>query len=473
MSARRVSTGFVLTLLLGLGLGSSAHGANVASSGFDKRAGDARATVKPAVRAARASLRATLGARAIVNVDRATGRLRVLGRLDGTLTGASSDDAATVARRFLRDNAGAYGLTSAQIDGLKAGPEQRSGRLVSVRLTQSRGGVQAIDSSVRAVTTRDGRLVRLIGAPDPDLDVAATSARISSAQAATIGARASAAPNRAAGAGVSAVIFHIGPTARLGWRVLVAAPRQLHDVLVDATTGAVVRRANRVVAANNAIVYPAWPDAPAGGSPVTVDLAPYLTNPGAPTSLQGPNAHAFTDAPDVVPGFDLPLDTTPAPGSDVPPSAGTDFNYPLSGFTLGSPPCPNAGPSCIWDPLTPFSWQTNREQDATNLFYLVNSFHDYLAAAPIGFNATEGDFEGDDRILAQSMDGADTNLGLPDPFHVDNANMLTLPDGTPASMQMYLFGMASFFGPSPFFAVSSGQDASIVYHEYAHGLRTA
>ena len=76
---------------------------------------------------------------------------------------------------------------------------------------------------------------------------------------------------------MSAVIFHVGPTARRGWRVLVPASTiEMDDVLVDGTSGAIVRRANRVLAANAANVYPAWPGAPLGGTPTPVNLEDYL-----------------------------------------------------------------------------------------------------------------------------------------------------------------------------------------------------
>src|SRR5215207_5032854 len=85
--------------------------------------------------------------------------------------------------------------------------------------------------------------------------------------------------------------------------------------------------------------------------------------------------------------------------------------------------------------------------------------------APIGFDAASGAFQGDDPIIAQAMDGANGpgDEGLPDEDHLSNANMLTLPDGAHGYMQMYLFGAG-------FPAVDSSNDASIVYHEYAHGL---
>ncbi len=479
MTALRLALASVFATLLAAALGvAPARAVNLPRTGFDVRAGSAHASVPAAARAARRDLRSELGSRALLSVSRATGRPRVIGRLDGALTGPSGDTAYEIAQRYLREHAAVYGLTAAQIAGLGVGVQRRTAAgLMSVQLTQSFGGATSIDSGVRAVIDPAGRLIELVGSPDPDLDVAGTSVAVAREEAARIAARVSGAAGRAAGARVTAVIFHVGPTARRGWRVIVAASaRQIDDVLVDATSGAVVRRANRVQSANAASVYPAWPDAPLGGSPSTVDLAPYLDTPAAPTKLIGPNAYAFTDAPDVVP-FDPTdpsgdINLTPAPGSDVGPSSGTDFVYPLSGYTLGSPPCPTSGATCAWDPSTPFSWQANREQDAVQLFWLVNAFHDHLAAPPIGFGAADGAFEGDDPIYAQSMDGADTAGGLPDFFHLDNANFATLEDGTPGSMQMYLFGGPSEpgFGADPFFSVSGSDDAGIVYHEYSHGL---
>ena len=67
-------------------------------------------------------------------------------------------------------------------------------------------------------------------------------------------------------------------------------------------------------------------------------------------------------------------------------------------------------------------------------------------------------------MLAQSLDGASTNAigSAPDGAHLNNANMLVLPDGFPGLMQMYLFGPANRY--------DGAMDASVVYHEYAHGL---
>ena len=96
---------------------------------------------------------------------------------------------------------------------------------------------------------------------------------------------------------------------------------------------------------------------------------------------------------------------------------------------------------CTWDPATANSWKTNRRADATNAFYLASNFHDYLARRPIGFNARAGNFSasGGDPVLLNTLDGANTDHGVPDGNHIDNANMSTPPDGVPPTMQMYLW----------------------------------
>ena len=125
----------------------------------------------------------------------------------------------------------------------------------------------------------------------------------------------------------------------------------------------------------------------------------------------------------------------------------------------------------------PPGWYVNRRQNAVQVFYFVNRFHDHLEGDP-DIAWTTRNFGGGDKVVAHAGDGADTGvsgqflgLHMPDVFHVNNANMFTPPDGQSPRMQMYLF--TSFTGnintdPTP--DVNGGDDAAVVYHEYAHGL---
>jgi hypothetical protein len=122
------------------------------------------------------------------------------------------------------------------------------------------------------------------------------------------------------------------------------------------------------------------------------------------------------------------------------------------------------------------SWQTNREQNGVQAFYLVSHFHDHLAGDAIGFTDDWGNLEvggtgGDDPVLTQTDDGADTDgSGGPDANHSNNANMLTPPDGESPRMQMYLFTDSDDPDTLDFRDINGGDDSGVVWHEYTHGL---
>ena len=126
------------------------------------------------------------------------------------------------------------------------------------------------------------------------------------------------------------------------------------------------------------------------------------------------------------------------PAEETPPSAGTDFVYPFTPFTPAIAGCTADGALRVGSGGAAHSWQTNREQNGVQAFYLVSRFHDHLAGADVGFTDDSGNFEvggtgGDDPVLTQTDDGADTGAdGGPDADHSNNANMSTPPDGAAA-----------------------------------------
>jgi extracellular elastinolytic metalloproteinase len=181
-----------------------------------------------------------------------------------------------------------------------------------------------------------------------------------------------------------------------------------------------------------------------GGTPSAHDLTPWL-DAGAAT-LKGPNVHAYVDADDetttAVTPYVIADQFAVPPAGEVGPSSGSDWLYPVTPYGTGT-----------WDPQTPASWQTNASQAATQLFYLVNRFHDHLLAPPIDFDAASGNFEGADAVLAQADDGANRAKR-------DVAAFLTRPDGTPGSLELSLWSN----GRNP------ADDPSVVFHELTHGL---
>jgi hypothetical protein len=101
-----------------------------------------------------------------------------------------------------------------------------------------------------------------------------------------------------------------------------------------------------------------------------------------------------------------------------------------------------------------------RDAAVTQLFYWCNWMHDKLYQ--LGFNEASGNFQtdnfgrggaGNDAVQADTQDGSGTN----------NANFSTPSDGGAPRMQMYTFS-----GPTP--DRDGNFDATIVLHEYAHGL---
>ena len=77
-------------------------------------------------------------------------------------------------------------------------------------------------------------------------------------------------------------------------------------------------------------------------------------------------------------------------------------------------------------------------------------------------------------MIAEADDGANTLriggvlTGMPDGNHIDNANFGTPPDGFAPGCRCTC--STAPFAPDPFLRSNGGDEASIVYHEYTHGL---
>ncbi|MDW5598703.1 M36 family metallopeptidase, partial [Conexibacter stalactiti] len=300
-----------------------------------------------------------------------------------------------------------------------------------------------------------------------------------------------------AGGDARLVIFAADDGARLAWTVRADADStHRYAYVIDANTGAILKRSNLVRAASGEATS-VWSYAPSDDT---------LTNPrfqvgndgeggwrGIPrvfrdgwitaphgSRLQGENAHVFSDVDDD--DRDDTLEEVAAnaflPDADETPV----WDYPFRRVP-GWDYCTVMYP-CSWTALyeqTPtLGWKQNREQNAVQVFWFLNTFKEHLEAAPIGFDASWGNFSGDDYVIGQANDGADGSILVrysdgrlatidhhPDLDHLDNANMYTPPDGESPTMQMYLF-IGARRGGMP--DANGGDDASIVFHEYTHGL---
>ena len=237
---------------------------------------------------------------------------------------------------------------------------------------------------------------------------------------------------------------------RLGWNFQIeTTDRQHHyDLVVDATDGLVWTRFDwvasdqyRVYNQPNESPNHATPVPPADGRTLQVNPANGNASPfgwhdtngatGAEfNTTVGNNAEAYTD---------VDANNTPDAGSS--PSGGTTRNFD---FALSLAQAPSA----------------YRPAAVTNLFYWNNIIHD--VQYQYGFDEPGGNFQvnnygnggaGNDSVRAEAQDGSGTN----------NANFGTPPDGSRPRMQMYVWT-----APTP--DKDGDLDASIVVHEYGHGI---
>ncbi len=229
---------------------------------------------------------------------------------------------------------------------------------------------------------------------------------------------------------------------RLAWRVTYrAASDAVYDVLVDAVSGKLLRRANLVKSDAPARVWENYPGRPTVAPRTTVDLTPRGSRAARSCSARtctrtrtSTTTTARSRREEVVPG-----------------------SYDFVRVHAGSGCC--AAEAVLVVRRRDHAGQTNRKQNAVQAFYLANRFHDHLAGDPINF--TDRSFEGTDRLLLETDDGADTPLGSP---HQQREHVH-------AARRHVRRGCRCTCGAAPNFrTMNGGDDASILYHEYTHGL---
>ncbi|AGL15988.1 M36 family metallopeptidase [Actinoplanes sp. N902-109] len=425
-----------------------------------------------------AKLHDELGVQGIVDMDPRTHTARRVARLDGFLTGPSAKSAVQIAKAYLTAHPEVFGLTAAQVDALKlrqdyvdiAGTHHLS-------FQQVVDGVVVFGNGIKADVAKDGRLIQVTGSPvAAPGGLAAVRTKLSAAQARDAAVRDTKGSSRttvvkaaktadqattfASGDRAKLVAFATTAGLRLAWQTYTLDEGYLH--VLDAETGRVLYRQDLVVNDNapSALAWENYPGADKGGKQRVKSLGKWIAKDA--TTLTGGSSHVFLDLND--------NDEADA-GEEVAPNAPGNWRFPFKDFTaqVGAPCAPTL--QCSWDPKVAYSWQDNAKQNAAQLFWYTNNWHDHVAAAPIGFNRAAGSYDvaDGDPIEVNADDGANTADGLPDYYHTDNANMLPTPDGIPGRMQMYLFRDPTW-PEDPFIAANSGDEADVVYHEYTHGL---
>ena len=170
----------------------------------------------------------------------------------------------------------------------------------------------------------------------------------------------------------------------------------------------------------------------------------------------------------------------PPAGQETEPSSGTDFIYPFDEEHRRPTTTAARRSAAAGIRRRRSSWAADSDQAATQLFCYVNRFHDHLESPGDRVHGAEN-FEGAAgwsrrrRMARPGRTCAGDTPGFPGALHVNNANMLTLPDGSaPGLMQMYLWDPdrddLDLDEEPNYRPVHGGDDPSLVFHEYTHGL---
>ncbi|TWG28073.1 Zn-dependent metalloprotease [Micromonospora palomenae] len=484
-----VGAAFALVLTLTPSVASAV--VDVGSSGVERL--DVRRTSDPvrptdAQLAAVGKLSAVAGAGTRVSWDRRFGTPRTIRKDGGWLTGPRSGNAIAVARSFIDANRDAFGLTAVDVASLTV---VRDHELVGtgthvVNFAQTYAGLPAVRGGRLGVAvTSDGKVLSYAG--NSARGGALNAAHKLSAGQAVEGVAGKLAPGVAytaqptgdrAGfqafakgpfAGESYVQKAAFPTrdgARPAYRVLfIKGLDEAWDTVVDAATGETLYQASLVARDAEGTVYENYPGAPAGGAPVIKSFGPTAQSPSGyvdPTGLVGiagpttfgNNANTYANYSN----FLVPADQGPRP---VSPTAQFNYAYAANWARSNGQTLP---PSYVQD----------LDSAATNLFWHHNRIHDEFRA--LGFTESGGNFQanngasggqGGDPVLGLVHAGAASG-GAPTYTGRDNAYMLTLPDGIPAWSGMFLWEPINDTFEGPY---SDGNfDASVIEHEYAHGL---
>ncbi len=454
-----------------------------------------RRAAKASSRTATQQLRSKLGDQAIVEMDGTTGTVRIVARLNGFLTEASTKPAPQVVMDYVSSNLAALGLRRNDLATFNL--RRTYTDIIGTRhlsWTQSVDGDPVFGNGLQANVNKHGRILSIAGSPISGLYTPKrTSQRVASKDAAIAKSRADVSePTEAGPRDTAKRVVFVGPNGpRAAWQVVTMSSQRPTVSVVDAQTGSIVYRrslrddaradetrtgpGSRTAAAattSSGLAFQYFPKHVPGGTPVKVNFTDRGWLSANATRLQGNNSHTYSDVND---------NNRPSAAEEIAPSSPQKWDYTLQPFQLpGVSFCDNPYP-CSWDPDTPFSWQTNRKQNGTQVFFFVNKWHDHLAEAPIGFTEDAGNFQivnksgkgaGGDPVDTQTDDGANTDNGLPDGGHIDNANMDTPPDGQAPTMQMYLQHQpgTSYPDGDPFSPTNVGDEADTVYHEYTHGL---
>jgi uncharacterized protein (TIGR03437 family) len=387
-----------------------------------------------AQRPAGVSIRATHGA---------YGAPKTLAREGAALTAASRGDAEAIARSFLRDHAAIFPFSAREMDDLRLVTRDASHGATFLAFNQTVDGVDVFNGHVKFTLSGRGEVVQVAtGDVAPQLSVsnavALSPADAVKAALALLGGGRARARDRAP----ELVAFPMDAlSGRLAWRIFAnAGPGLPYELLVDAADGSLLFRHSLSLSAD--AQGRVWRQSPLDGARELVTF-PGSWLPANATVTTGNNVDAYLDAD----GDDAPDDVQSAEMKDGHAYSETRlFDFEFGDGATGKDP------------------RKYQPAAVTNLFYMVNTAHDYYYG--LGFTEAAGNFQKDnlgrggisgDAVMAAAQYG-----GLP-----NNAAFMPTPDGMAPEMVMGLFtrGTSRLTDDG-----DSDYDGQVIVHEYGHGV---
>ncbi|HLA63433.1 MAG TPA: M36 family metallopeptidase, partial [Rhodothermales bacterium] len=375
-----------------------------------------------------------------------------------------------------RADAGTLAVTDAHADPTTG--------LTFVYLAQTLGGVVVDAGRVVVGLGQDGAPFHVAGTLVPDIASARPQMPALSAAEAGVAAARAAAPGTAAADGADLVyVVDGGGSLRLAWRVLLpetvgADGPHRWRVDVDAATGAEIARADLVLREGDPGLHgpvgAARPDALADVAPLAEQspFAPlalaasyrvYALPTESPTHAGDPATDLRTlvaDPHDALASLYGWHDTNGAVGAEHTTTRGNNVDAAPHAGTGQT--APNGGPGLTFSfPFDPtLEPAANLNAAVTNAFYWLNVAHDVLYR--YGFTEGAGDFQ-QNNYGRGGRAGDAVGVTVQEPAAINNGYMATPVDGLPPTL---LLGRWTYTAPERDIAF----DASVVVHEYAHGL---
>ena len=317
----------------------------------------------------------------VLSIDALTGTPRQLLRTDGALSAPRAGDRTDIALDFVRANRAAIGLDASDLDGpRRAAPHddraRADRRALPPALPRHPGVRQRPAGRDRPRGARALRGGLAAARPRRRLDRAGAQRRRGARRAAARrrrpaqpGGHVRPARRRgrsrqfAGGDFARLVLFGAAGGAKLAWHVTYqASSAAYYDAVVDASSGAILYRANLTKEIANAEVYE---NHPGDGGPVTVDLEAHGWLPTGATRLDGTYARQWADLDD-----DNVIDA----GEATTRTVGGDFVYPFQQFQDGAPELPGRRAVRVGPRRPRRTRADNRLQNGVQAFYLVSYF---------------------------------------------------------------------------------------------------